>query len=195
LTIPTSTEDTQKPEILLLIDSNCKYIEEDKLFPKHKVAKLWCPNTRHALEQLSEDRLGSPSHIIFHMGANELRTQQERVASALKGVIEKASSTFPNTQVVISTLLPQKYFHPATIQRVNASILRDCASKPNVYLAHPSTLDDQVDLYKAAIPTFSRTLKDITLNPCPSTSHRSNRTSNTPSRPVRYPPRPARPPS
>jgi hypothetical protein len=47
------------------------------------------------------------------------------VATALKGVIEKASPTFPNAQVVISTLLLRKEFHPATIQRKNASISRD----------------------------------------------------------------------
>ena len=155
-----------------------------------KVAKLWCPNTRHALDLLSEDRLGSPSHIIIHTGTNNLR------ATALKGMIEKASSTFPNVQVVISTVLPRKDFHPATIQRVNASISRD--SKPNVYLAHHSTLDlnslyDQVHLYKAAIPTFARTLKDVTLNRSSSTSHRSNRATDTPPRPARHPPRRAKP--
>nr|XP_046179275.1 uncharacterized protein LOC124010649 [Oncorhynchus gorbuscha] len=192
---PTSTEDTQKPEIVLLIDSNGKYVQEGTLFPKHKLAKLWCPNTRHALELLSEDRLGSPSRIIIHTGTNDLRAQQERVTTALKAVIEKASSTFPNAQVVISTLLPQNYFHPATIQQVNPGILRDCASKPNIYiyLAHHSTLDlnslyDQVHLYKAAIPTFARTLKDVTLNHRPSTSHRSNRATDPPPRPARHPP-------
>ncbi|KAM9415602.1 uncharacterized protein ACWYII_024383 [Salvelinus alpinus] len=196
---PTPTEDKHKTQIFLLMDSNGKYIEEKKLFPKHSVSKLWCPNTQRALDLLSEDKLGSPSHIIIHTGTNDLRAQQERVATALKGVIEKASSTFPNAQVVISTLLPRKDFHPATIQRVNASISRDCASKPNVFLAHHSTLDlnslyDQVHLYKAAVPTFARTLKDIALKRSPNTSHRSNRSIDTPPRPARHPPRPPGPP-
>ena len=195
----TPTEDKHKTQIVLLMDSNGKYIEEKKLFPKHSVSKLWCPNTQRALDLLSEDQLGSPSHIIIHTGTNDLRAQQERVATALKGVIEKASSTFPNAQVVISTLLPRKDFHPATIQRVNASISRDCASKPNVFLAHHSTLDlnslyDQVHLYKAAVPTFARTLKDIALKRIPNTSHRSNRSIDSPPRPARHPPRPAGPP-
>jgi hypothetical protein len=50
-------------------------------------------NTRHAREQLSEYRLGSPSHIIIHTGTNDLRAQQERVATALKRVTEKVSPT------------------------------------------------------------------------------------------------------
>jgi hypothetical protein len=70
------------------------------------VSKLWCPNTQRTPDLLSEDQLGSLIHIIIHTGTNDLRAQQERVATALKGVIEKVYSIFPNAQVVISTLLP-----------------------------------------------------------------------------------------
>ncbi|CAL8398082.1 unnamed protein product [Boreogadus saida] len=74
---PTSNEETQNPQIVLLIDSNGRYIEEKKLFPKHRVAKLRCRNTQHALELLTEDKLGSPSHIIIHTGTNDLRRLAE----------------------------------------------------------------------------------------------------------------------
>ena len=74
---PTSNEETQNPQIVLLIDSNGKYIEEKKLFPKHRVAKLRCRNSQLALELLTEDKLGSPSHIIIHTGTNDLRSKQE----------------------------------------------------------------------------------------------------------------------
>ena len=64
--------------------------------------------------------------------------------------------------------------------------------------AHLSTLDlnslyDQVHLYKAAVPTYARTLKYITLNCSSRNSHRSNREMDAPPRPARYPPRTARP--
>ena len=94
--------------------------------PKHQGAKPWCPNNWCALELLSEYRLGFPSHMIKHTGTNDLRDKQERVATALKGAIQKVYSTFPNATVVFSILLPRKYVRPATIQRVNASISRDC---------------------------------------------------------------------
>ena len=87
------------------MDSNRKYIQEIELFPQNTVSKLWCAKHPAHLDLLSEDQLGSPSHIIIHTGTNNLRAQQERVATAQKGVIEKSSSTFPNAQVVISTLL------------------------------------------------------------------------------------------
>ncbi|KAJ8352350.1 hypothetical protein SKAU_G00238260 [Synaphobranchus kaupii] len=135
------THSNEKADIVLLIDSNGKFIEEKKLFPRHKVAKLWCPTTQTALELLSESQLGSPSHILIHTGTNNLRAEQERVATSLRAVIEKASHTFPSSKIVISTLLPRKDFHPLTINKINASISRDCALRPNVHLAHHPSLD------------------------------------------------------
>ncbi|KAJ8332586.1 hypothetical protein SKAU_G00423750 [Synaphobranchus kaupii] len=134
------THSNEKADIVLLIDSNGKFIEEKKLFPRHKVAKLWCPTTQTALELLSESQLGSPSHILIHTGTNNLRAEQERVATSLRAVIEKASHTFPSSKIVISTLLPRKDFHPLTINKINASISRDCALRPNVHLAHHPSL-------------------------------------------------------
>jgi len=154
------------------------------------VAKLWCPNTQSALKSLSVDKLGSPNHIIIHTGTNDLRAQQERVATSLQTVIEKASTTFPHAKITISTLLPRKDFHPDTIQRGNANLSRACALKPNVHLAHHPTLDftclyDHVQLYKTAVPVFAKTLKDVALNRNRNSTPRSNRVQQPPPRPVR----------
>ncbi|XP_030279699.1 histone-lysine N-methyltransferase set1-like isoform X2 [Sparus aurata] len=182
----------EKPDIVILIDSNGKFINEKKLFPTHTVAKIWCPNTQHAMDLLSEERLGSPSHIIIHTGSNDLRSQQERVSGSLRRVIEKASTSFPNSRVVMSTLLPRKDFHPDTIHRINSSMSRDCVLRPNVHLAHHPTLDvnclyDHVHLFKNKVPIFARTLKDVALNRDQSTPHRRSSSTHNPLRPTRPP--------
>ncbi|XP_048108459.1 uncharacterized protein LOC125300506 [Alosa alosa] len=176
---PTTSSPTQ---IILLMDSNGNFVEEKKLFLHHRTKKLWCPNTKKALDLLSVEQLGNPSHIIIHTETNDLRTEQERVALSLKNVMEKASSNFPEAivmekassnfpeaRVVISTLLPRTDFHPDTINRINASISRDCAMKQNVFLAHHPLLNhnnllDHVHLHKEAVPSFAKTLKDVALN-------------------------------
>ncbi|KAJ8410902.1 hypothetical protein AAFF_G00188590 [Aldrovandia affinis] len=71
------------------------------------------------------------------VGTNNLREQQKRVATSIRGV-ENAPHTFPN--IIISTLLPRKDFYPHTIQKVNAVISKECALWPNVHLAHHPTL-------------------------------------------------------
>ena len=182
-----------RPEIVLLIDSNGKFIEEKKLFPNHCVEKIWCPTTERAMQLLTEAQLGSPSHIIIHTGTNELRAQQEKVAVSLRRVIEKASGNFPNSRIVLSTLLQRKDFHPATIQRINASLSQDCARRHNVYLAHHPNLDlnclyDQVHIYKTSVPVFAKSLKDVALNRNPAPPPTNSRGTSVPlSQPEHHP--------
>ncbi|XP_058647416.1 uncharacterized protein LOC131549340 [Onychostoma macrolepis] len=157
---PDSNSQTQ-PQSVLLMDSNGKFVDEKKLFPRRNVTKIWCPNTQKALELLCEEQLASPSHIIIHTGTNDLRAQQERVDTALVNVAEKASSNFPNSKIILSTLLLCSDFHPDTIRHINARVARDCALKPNVYLAQHPTLNLN-SLYDHVVFIFAKTLKDTT---------------------------------
>ncbi|XP_016350301.1 uncharacterized protein LOC107695035 [Sinocyclocheilus anshuiensis] len=196
-TAPTSSE---QPEIALLIDSNGKFIDIKKLFPRHRALKHWCPNTDKALELLTESQLGHPSHIIIHTGTNDLRSQQDRVSDSLRAVVEKARHTFPNSKIILSTLLQRKDFHPNTISKINANISRHCALVPNVYLAHHPDLDtdflyDHVHLYKNLVHILAKRLKDVTLNRTNQTSPRWSRTSPNPATPARHTSRDSIPPS
>ncbi|KAJ8373964.1 hypothetical protein SKAU_G00045440 [Synaphobranchus kaupii] len=117
---------------------------------------MWCPKTQDAFRILSDPKFGTPTYIIIHTGTNDLRSEQERVGGLVCRVAERATEAFPNSKIILSTLLPRKDFHPATIQRVNADITRGCALLPNVHLAHHSTilphdLYDHVHLNKHAL--------------------------------------------
>ncbi len=177
---PPDSYSQTTPQIVLLMDSNGTLVDEKKLFPRRNVMKIWCPNTQKALELLCEEQLGSPSHIIIHTGTNNMRAQQERVATALINVAEKASSNFPNSKIILSTLLLRSDFHPDTIRHINARVCRDCALKPNVYLAQHPTLNlnslyDHVRLHIRAVPIFAKTLKDIALSRSSSALQRPER--------------------
>ncbi len=65
---PVKTE----ADIAILMDSNGKFLQEEKLFPGRKATKLWCPKTGDALRILSDSSFGTPSHIIIHTGTNDL---------------------------------------------------------------------------------------------------------------------------
>lgn len=107
-------------------------------------------------------------------------------------MIEKASTTFPNSRVVMSTLLPRKNFHPDIILKINSSVTRDCVLRPNVHLAHHPTLYlnclyDHVHLFKNTVPIFAQRLKDIVLNRDQSTPHRRSSSAYNPIRPTNTP--------
>ncbi len=178
---------TEEPEVALLIDSNGKFIDIKKLFPRHRAVKLWCPTTDKALELLTESQLGRPSHIIIHTGTNDLRSQQDRVSDSLRAVVEKARETFPNSKITLSTLLQRKDFHPKTINKINSSISRHCALLPNVHLTHHPDLDtdclyDHVHLYKNLVHIFAKRLKDVALN----RTNQTSRTNPNPANPTRH---------
>ena len=78
---------------------------------------------------------------------------------------------------------------PATIQRVNASISFDCASKPSKPPLNPG-LEQPLRPGPPIQGSSARNLKDIALKRSPNTSHRSNRSIDTPPRPARHSPRP-----
>uniref|UniRef100_A0AAR2KVL1 SGNH hydrolase-type esterase domain-containing protein n=1 Tax=Pygocentrus nattereri TaxID=42514 RepID=A0AAR2KVL1_PYGNA len=91
-------------------------------------------------ERLSTGQLSKPDHIIIHTGTNDLRAQQERVAESIRRVAQTATQTFPTAKVSISTILPRRDFHPATIQKINSEISRRCALLANVHLVHHPNL-------------------------------------------------------
>ncbi|KAL1272978.1 hypothetical protein QQF64_028840 [Cirrhinus molitorella] len=183
---------TEKPEVALLIDSNGKFIDIKKLFPRHRAVKFWCPTTDKALELLTKSQLGQPSHIIIHTGTNDLRSQQDRVSDSLRAVVEKARETFPNSKITLSTLLQRKDFHPKTINKINSSISRHCALLPNVHLAHHPDLDtdclyDHVHLYKNLVHIFANSTRHASGNYI--TANTSSRAPPRPSAPRASPPR------
>ncbi|XP_041941825.1 uncharacterized protein LOC121705112 [Alosa sapidissima] len=156
------------PHIAVLIDSNGKFLDEQRLFPGRKAAKIWCPKIQDTFQIFSNTDFGTPSHIIIHTGTNDLRQHQERVGSMLCTVAERATEAFPDSRIIISTLLPRKAFHPDTISKVNADIIRGCAQLPNIHLAHhtaitPHHLYDHVHLCKNTVGVFTKALKDATL--------------------------------
>ncbi len=155
----------QEADIAILMDSNGKFLQGEKLFPGRKTTELWCPKTRDALRILSDSSFGTPSHIIIHTGTNDLRREQERVEQMISRVAETATETYPNTKITISTLLPCRDIHPDTIQRVNADISKGFTRLPNVYLAHHPSISirelyDHVHIRKDKVNVFAKTLKD-----------------------------------
>ena len=139
-------------DIIALMDSNGKFLDDKRLFPNHSVTKIWCATTNRALDLLSEEHLGSRSHIIIHTGTNDLRTKQERGATLLRAVINKASNTFPNTKIVMSTLLPWKDFHPKTILGISAIVPSDpMYTWP---ITQPSTWSTSTTTYTLKKKTF-----------------------------------------
>ncbi|KAJ8372040.1 hypothetical protein AAFF_G00295520 [Aldrovandia affinis] len=131
-----------KPEaqVVLLMDSNGKYLDTKRLFPGLITRAKRCRNTGQAMELLRQDTLGNPQYIVVHTGTNDLHTLHRETAEAMTKMAKRASREFPNSRVVISTLLPRTDTPPHVIHEINMEISRSCAALPNIHLAHHTNI-------------------------------------------------------
>ncbi|KAL7868463.1 hypothetical protein SRHO_G00098470 [Serrasalmus rhombeus] len=158
----------QRPHVVLLMDSNRKFLEPQTLFPGHQVTAKHCSTTSHAHQLLKKETLGTTQCIIIHTGTNDLHTQQNNTAEAVRRVAERASAEFPESRIVISTLLACSDTPPHVINGINVEISRGCATLPNVHLAYHPTITshdmyDGLHLHKDSVRIFAKALKDAAL--------------------------------
>ncbi|KAJ8361335.1 hypothetical protein SKAU_G00178600 [Synaphobranchus kaupii] len=175
---PRPPQPTQPPKTAILIDSNGKFLHHRKLFPRHKVAKFWCPTTDRALQLLCQSSLDNPDNIVIHTGTNDLRSKREGVSEAVREMAEKAHRVFPEANIVISTLLPRTDFPQHMINKINKKITKDCAPMTNINIAHHPAIThehlyDGLHLDQDSVRIFAKSIKDTALGRSPLTHHHS----------------------
>lgn len=159
----------KNPEVVLLSDSNGKFLNMNRLFPTKRAIKLWCPTTESALELLDDKRLKEASHIIIHTGTNDLTSGKNDIGLALTKVATKANATAPSAKIIMSTLLPRLDKSPQIIQKINEDLQKQCAHVPQVHLVrHPGVqlkhMYDHIHLNKAGVAILAKALKDTALD-------------------------------
>ncbi|KAJ8361325.1 hypothetical protein SKAU_G00178500 [Synaphobranchus kaupii] len=113
-------------EVVLLMDSNGKQLDTRRMFPGRRVSSVRCANTEQALQLLKRDTLGSPACIVIHTGTNDQRALQQHTTRAVRKVAVRATQEFPDSRVVISTLLPRADTPPHIITSINGDHQRMC---------------------------------------------------------------------
>ncbi|KAA0705147.1 hypothetical protein E1301_Tti020683 [Triplophysa tibetana] len=118
--MPTETQAPEpEPDVLLLVDSNGKFLDSQKLFPRQNITVKRCSTTRHA-QKIIKDYSGQPSCIIIHAGTNDLHSLGNNTVDAVRKMTEITSQKFPESRIVISTLLPRRDTPPRIIYSLNA---------------------------------------------------------------------------
>ena len=154
--------------IFILCDSNGNHLDQKRLFPRSHAKKLWCPTTQ-AAQDILQKGIQNPSHIIIHTGTNDFSARKTDVAEALIGIVKSATQKYPDTKVIISSLLPRRDTPKSVIDQINAKLLSFCAGIPNVKIAHHNNITvnhlyDNVHIHLEGMKLFAKTLKDTALN-------------------------------
>ena len=172
------------PEMFLLSDSNGKFINMNRLFPKKKVIKLWCPTTTDALDLLDDKRLKDATHIIIHTGTNDLTSGKKDVGLDLSKAAKKAAMMAPSAKIIVSSLLPRLDKPPQLIQQINKDLQMLCSSVPQIHLVnHPDIklehMYDHIHLNNKGVRILAKALKDIALDRKRDSHHQKSYTAES----------------
>ena len=108
---------------IFLCDSNGKFLDKRKLFPSGQQFKFFrCPNIEHARAILQDEINQESEHphlIVIHSGTNDLTTTTpiDDFISDISVLITQASTMFPKSKVIYSTVLPRLSYliYPCTL--------------------------------------------------------------------------------
>ena len=122
-------------------DSNAgKFLDKRRLFPPgQKFSYFQCPKIEHALNTLQEEIARTTEHpqlIVIHTGTNDLTptTPADEFVSNISVFITQASTWFPKSKIIFSTLLPRADIPLNTVSNINMKLIDSCSTLPNVYI-------------------------------------------------------------
>ncbi|KAJ8366730.1 hypothetical protein AAFF_G00344950 [Aldrovandia affinis] len=127
-----------KPEaqVVLLMDSNGKYLDTKRLFPGLITRAKRCRNTGQAMELLRQDTLGNPQYIVVHTGTNDLHTLHRETAEAMTKMAKRASREFPNSRIELQTSqIPTRKAEEHCLPP-SCSTTPPCSAPPPTYTLH-----------------------------------------------------------
>lgn len=164
------TGSNQNESILVITDSNGKYIKPKVLCPEKIVKKVMayrCIDAKAAIDKYAnEGELKTPSTIVIHVGTNDLEhLTDEEVTSELESLLSNTSKIFPHSKIIFSDLLPRRDELNENVRKVNTNIKKKLAKIPNLHFQandsfHSATLfHDDKHLNKKGFLLFVKTLK------------------------------------
>ena len=177
INVDTAKEDNNPhPDIILLIDSNGKFIDSNKFVHNKTVEKCPTPTIATAIETISTKNFDRPSTLVIHTGTNDIEhSTLESCFDNFQTLIDLTAQKYPATKIIISSLITRNDGYDTKRSQLNNKIsqLRFYA---NVHLVNNENITqemlyDRKHIQKRKIGTLVANLKDCTFNRIPRRPH------------------------
>ena len=97
-------------DIIVLMDSNRRYIDFSYLYPEKQVRVISCGSVERARTIINNPRFLDVEAIVIHTGANDLEDDSlsSSIANTLIEISETALNRFPNSKILLSEITPKR---------------------------------------------------------------------------------------
>ena len=151
--LPVKTPPAVVNKAIFLCDSNGKFLDKRKLFPPGQEFTFYrSPTITHVRTVLQDEinqELEHPQLILIHSGTNNLTptTPIDDFISDISVLITQASTMFPKSKIIYSTLLPRADIPLQTLLKINMKLIDSLSTLPNVHLvSHENIFSKGTDI-------------------------------------------------
>ena len=111
-------------DIVILIDSNGRFLKTQDMFPEKSSTKIGCPLIEHVNETILDSTLHKePEIFIIHTGTNDLeRSNPDDIQEKLIDLCDIIRNKFKRCRIVLSLLLPRNDIHGQKVKKCNELI-------------------------------------------------------------------------
>ena len=149
---PATTQKQINSNIIVLMDSNRKFIDKNKLFPNEKALILACPTIERGREILQQKKFVDQHTIIIHTGVNDLENcSPQEVSNKFCELLLSYKTTYPTVKIIASSITPRKDQLNTAVKRANELIHNELKKDQmkDIILIDNSNLDKQELLFDA----------------------------------------------
>ena len=135
-----------------------------------KTRQMFCPTIPSVIKTLTESTLGQPSHIIIHVGTNDIEhASPYSCLPNFQNLIQIALQKYPTSKILISSLLKRADDIDIYRSEFNTKLGSLCTPFPNVHLVNNDNipanfLHDNKHLKRRKIGALVANLKDVIFN-------------------------------
>ena len=106
---PPNSDKENHAETIILCDSNGRYLQPSLLCPNTKNSYIRCPTLTHVNGILEKTKFTKPTCSIVHTGTNDIKhsSEVETLAKKTVDIVDNIQTRHPNSQIIISSLLPR----------------------------------------------------------------------------------------
>lgn len=159
------TDPEQEVDLLLLTDSNGKFIKTDLLYPDAKTVHRKSYNLNQTQEILQENIKYRPKQVLIHCGTNDLeRKNANQVIDESINILKQIQENLPTTEIIYSSLLVRQDSLQNQVSEVNDAMEQFCKISKikfihNNNISNYSLFYDYKHLNRRGFRSFARNLK------------------------------------
>ncbi|KAL9978806.1 hypothetical protein ACROYT_G016370 [Oculina patagonica] len=132
-------------EIVILMDSNRKFLDPAKLSANKKTTILKCGNINSAKSTISESGLKDPQILVFNVGVNDVESTDDAttISNKLTEVIFLTKSQFPTAKIVVSEITPRSDELNGKVEQTNVQLRSALENVENVYVVSHGNIKEK----------------------------------------------------